>query len=283
MAVEAQPCEQRGESEILEMPDGTWVVSDGAGFQICAPGLSGSPFLFRHYLATGDARHTRQSLAGALLAGLQGARREAVIPAQAAAPSLERYLYALAGAYQTTRGTPRTMRAVADRFRAQGNTQAAEYCLGVADEETGHDLLALKDLEALGIRSAEFVAKIKPPRAMALVELFARLAGGAHPIAVLGYAYGLERFALFNTREAVAAVEALVPPGTMATRCLRVHSAFGTDARHVDESLDFIAGLEGVDRAHIARAAFETAAVAAVPDGYPGDDAFHEMLGAFRI
>jgi hypothetical protein len=270
-----------GTSENLQMPDDTWVIADDKSFRLCGPEIASNPFLFQHLLDTGSAHHTRQLLAGALAAGLQcGRRRQA--PAPARVPSLERYIYSLAGAYQTTSATPPTMRAVAERFRARGNARVADYCLSVADEETGHDRLALKDLEALGIRSAEIVMKVQPANAVALVGLFRRLAEGGNPISVLGYAYALERRALFQTRKAVAAVEAIVPSGTMATRCLRVHSALGTDARHVGESLDFIACLSGADRAHIARATFETAATMTVPDGYPGDEAFREILAAYR-
>ena len=274
--------EDGGESENLKLPDGTWVIADGKRFRLCDPEISSDPFLFQHLLETGNAHHTRQLLAGALAAGLQSGRCKAAAPARATAPSLERYVYSLAGAYQTTSATPPTMRAVAERFRARGNARVVDHCLSVADEETGHDRLVLKDLEALGIRSAAFVTKVRPANAVALVGLFRRLAEGAAPISVLGYAYALERRALFQTPEAVAAVEAIIPPGTMATRCLRVHSAAGTDARHVGQSLDFIARLSGTDRTHIAWAAFETAVIMMAPDGYPGDEAFGAMLAPYR-
>src|SRR5262249_21781301 len=117
---------------------------------------------------------------------------------------------------------------------------------------------------------------------VALVGLFKRLAEGAAPISVLGYAYALERCALAKTPEAIAAIEAIIPPGTMATRCLRVHSAVGTDAGHVRQSLDFIARLDGTDRAPTAGAASEAAEPMTGPDVYPGDDAFREILAAYR-
>jgi hypothetical protein len=233
-------------------------------------------------------------LAGALVAGwqcasrqgpsLQSSRREEAARDETPTLSLEGYIYGLTGSYQTTHATPPVMRAVAERFRAEGNGHAGvvEHCLRVAEEETGHDRLALKDLEALGLRATELVAKVQPASAVALVGLFKRLAEGANPIAVLGYAYALERGALSRTGDSVAAIEAIIPSGTMATRCARVHSAVGTDARHVAESLDFIAGLCGSERAHIAWAAFATAETMAVPDDYPGDDAFCEILAAYR-
>jgi hypothetical protein len=282
MALYADSPEDGGESENLQMPDGTWVIADGKSFRLCGPELSSVPFLFQHLLETGNRHYTRQLLAGALMAGLKVRRRNESTAVQATALSLERYIYSLAGSYQTTRATPPTMRHVAELFRAQGNARVVDHCLKVADEETGHDLLALKDLEALGIRSAEFVKNVQPSNAVALVGLFRRLAEGAMPISVLGYAYVLERCALLQSSESVAAVEAIIPSGTMATRCLRVHSAVGTDARHVEGSLEFIARLDGTDRAHVVRAAFETASMMAPDNDYPGDEAFREMLAPYR-
>src|SRR5262249_33437718 len=146
---------------------------------------------------------------------LRNSRREKAAPDhetpdQARALSLERYIYSLAGSYQTTHATPPTMRGVAERFRAQGNTardaSVVEHLLGVAEEESGHDRLALKDLEPLGLRAAELVTKLHRAPAVALVGLFKNLAEGAHPIAVLGYASALERRALSQTAESIAAI-----------------------------------------------------------------------------
>lgn len=164
MALPADVPEDGNESENLQMPDGTWVLADGRSFRLCGPEISSNPFLVQHVLDIGTASHTRQLLAGALVAGLQSGHRDAAAPAQPRALSLERHIYSLAGSYQTTRATPPTMRHVAQRFRAGGNDRVADHCLRVADEERGHDLLALKDLEALGIRSAALVAKVQPPQ-----------------------------------------------------------------------------------------------------------------------
>ena len=182
MTLPADAPEDDGESENLQMPDGSWVLADGKSFRLCGPELSSNPFLVQRVLDIGTARHTRQLLAGALVAGLQSGRTDAAAPAQPTALSLERHIYSLAGSYQTTRATPPTMRHVAQRFRAQGNDRVADHCLRVADEERGHHLLALKDLEALGIRSAALVAKVQPASAVALVGLFRKLAEGATPI-----------------------------------------------------------------------------------------------------
>ena len=143
---------------------------------------------------------------------------------------------------------------MAERLAARGQHTAAAHCLHVAEEESGHDPLALKDIAALGLPAQEFVAHLQPKSALALVELFTRFADSDAPIAVLGYAYAPERMALFSTEESIAAIERLIPAGIKATRCLRVHSAVGSDAGHVAESIAFMATLTPQDRAAIARA-----------------------------
>jgi hypothetical protein len=268
-------------TECIEMPDGTWVIADGRQFWLQRPGPFDVGLFSRHLLAPGSAHHVRQLLAGALLASLRSVRPTGS-SAPARTPSLEGYIHRLAGTYQTTHATPDTMRYVASRLRAAGDADMADYCAHVADAEAGHDRLALKDLDALGICAAEFVRDVRPARSVALVSLFKRYAEGDRPIAVLGYAYVLERTALFKTKAMVDAIEAIVPPGIFATRCLRVHSAVGTDARHVTQSVEVISRLREDDRASIARAVWETAASMGLPSDYPGDAAFRQLLDRYR-
>jgi hypothetical protein len=267
------------QTENLEMPDGTWVISDDSKFWLYRPDFLCSPIYSQHLLERGSPAHTRQLLAGALTAGGRACPREGG-PGMGAR-SLESYIYRLAASYQTTHATPEVMRYVAERLRAAGDIQVADHCLHVADEETGHDRLVLKDLEALGIRAVEFVRDVRPALPVALVQLFRRHARSDNPIAVLGYIYVLERMALFQTRAMIDAIEAIVPPGTMATRCLRVHSAVGVDANHVSESIEVISRLRCEDRISIARTIFETAACDA-PNDYPGDAAFRDVLSRYR-
>jgi hypothetical protein len=233
----------------------------------------------------GDTNVTRQMMAGAFYAGFwQRASDERIADEYATltAPSLLRYIHWLAGAYQTTHATPPTMRRVAERLAARGQHAAATHCLHVAREEAGHDTLALRDLTALALPTQEFVARLRPKSCLALVELFTRLADSDVPIAVLGYAYALERMSLFSTAESIAAIERLLPAGIKATRCLRVHSAVGSDAGHVAESIAFMATLAPEDRGAIVRATYETVSLlgTALRD-YPGDAAMRALLDEF--
>lgn len=237
-------------------------------------------------LESGDLSVTRQMMAGAFFAGFsqRAADEKEEESAPPAAPSLLRHIHSLACSYQTTHATPPTMRRVGAYFAAQGRNDVAAYCLHVAEEETGHDTLALMDIAALGLPAQEFVARLRPKNSLALVELFTRHAGSSEPIAVLGYAYALERYSLlFNTETTVAAFERLIPAGIKATRCLRVHSSVSkSEVRHLTESLEFIATLPPQDRAAIARTVYETVQLSstALPD-YPGDDAMRALLGEF--
>jgi hypothetical protein len=234
------------------------------------------------FLEIGDPDVTRQMMAGALYAGLKALDANKNLGDESVthtAPSLLRYIHSLAASYQTTQTTPPTMRRVAKILTERNQHISASYCLHVAEQEFGHDTLALMDIAALGLPAQEFVARLRPKNSLALVERFSGFADSDEPISVLGYAYVLERMALFSTQASVAEIERLIPAGINATRCLRVHSAVGSDSGHVDESIAFIATLPARSRASIARAVYETSLqVATQPDDYPGDTAMRAIM-----
>lgn len=227
----------------------------------------------------GDPQTTRQLMAGAFYAASSPASADgsAVRPT----PSLLGHVYSLLSSYQTTHATPSVARHAAGRLAARGKHAAVAHFLHMAEEESGHDTLALMDLAALGLPACA-VQDIQPAGAVKLAALFWRLADSAEPISALGWAYALERHALFTKEEDIAAIERHLPPGIRATRCLRVHSAVGSDARHVAESIDFMATLPAQDRMHIVRAVFETYSmvVETVPD-YPGETAMENLLAPY--
>ena len=57
-----------------------------------------------------------------------------------------RWIWRLAGAYHMTSPVPNLMRNAAKGFAANSRFELEEWALAKAIEETGHDLLALKDL-----------------------------------------------------------------------------------------------------------------------------------------
>jgi len=271
------------ETESVQLPNGDWVVANATRLWLHQAPMAGLAPLTEALTEPSEPDRTRQLLAGVLTSALRQGSREQAAPRSERETSWRHHLWSLASSYQTTHATPATMRRVAGRFETEGRPQLADYCRHVADEESGHDELALRDLRAMGLQAEALVAAVQPPNALALVALFRRLADGPEPIAVLGYAYVLERMALFSTAEYVQAIEAALPPGVKATRCLRVHSAVGTDQRHVRESLEFIANLPAQDRRAIFQAAFESALLMAMPSDYPGDEAIDALVTRFRV
>lgn len=191
-----------------------------------------------------------------------------------------RWVWRLAGYYHLTHSTPGLMNEAAARFTARAEPVLAAWAHERAREEQGHDQLALRDIAALGHPAQAVVAALVPETAAILVAHFEACVRGEDPLASVGYAYTLERLALTVGAADIAAVQALLPPGLDATRCMRVHSAVGSDAAHVDDNLELVAGLAPAQRARIAAAVYRTAALCLQPPpgGHPDDAAITRAL-----
>lgn len=212
----------------------------------------------------GSLETTRRLLDG-VIAAAQGS-----LPRMAQRPTLTaaRWAWRLAGYYHTTHATPALMAEAAVRFAQAGRRELTDYALSKVADEDGHDLLALKDLAALGYDAERLVANLIPPTAAELVDYFTWSVRGenpAHPVGSVGYAYALERLALTNDQRYLRQVESVVPPGVRATRCLRVHSSLSADARHVEDALHIVASLPAEDRRRVARACYETTRICCSP------------------
>lgn len=205
-----------------------------------------------------DSASVRQLLAGSLMAACPGGGRPA---AETRQPDSTGYIFDLCVSYWTTQATPVTLRAAAERFRALGDRAATDLAERKAVEERGHDLLARRDLEAMGLLVDDLHRAIRPGVALDLVDYFHALATQERPYGVFGYLYVLERLAMMRDAAEVAAVQALAPEGHDITRCRRVHSAVGVDADHVADLVDFAAGLEPESLSLVCQAAFATASL----------------------
>jgi hypothetical protein len=192
-----------------------------------------------------------------------------------------RWAWRLAGMYHLTHHTPALMREAAGRFGAQGREALAAWAEQKAREEGGHDRLALRDLEDLGYDASRVVRTLVPPVAARLVELFTTTATATDPIGCVGYAYALERLATTVHADDVARVDAMLPPGMRATRCLRMHSLLGGDPHHVDETVAMVAGLSGRERTAVAQTCHRAARLcfAEPAEGYAPDA---EIAAALR-
>ncbi|MFQ4144384.1 hypothetical protein [Chlorogloeopsis sp. ULAP02] len=191
------------------------------------------------------------------------------------------WIWSLARQYHLTQFTSRLMEEARERFAAAGREVLAQWAAHKAIEERGHDRLALLDIQSLGYNAEAVVEALVPPSAKALVDYFTRTVQAIDPIGCVGYAYTMERLALGVSEKHIQALEALLPPGTNATRCLRVHSNVGSDVEHVQETVELVAGLSPEERTNVAIACYETALLdfSSSQNGYPSEE---ELQGILR-
>ena len=189
----------------------------------------------------------------------------APIEKQLACPdlTLAAYIVALVGAYHTSVNTPRNLLRASARFEKLGRPEVAAYLEERAREETGHDRLAIKDLRALGVPGEKLVANYIPEGIKPLCQRFDDLCVEAYPIGCIGYSYCLERIAALKEKSDVEKVQAMCPNGVDATRFLRSHSALGSEANHVADTIDFVASLPANDRITVVQETYESALIMA--------------------
>ncbi len=230
--------------------------------------------------SAGNVATTRKLLDGAI------AVAKITISSQKRPPDLTptRYIWQLAGAYQIAHVTPPLMELASISFAGASRHILSNWASEKALEETGHDRLALLDIQALGYRAEDLVKTVIPSAAMALVEYFTRSVHDSDPIDCVGYAHALERLSLGAKKEHIQKIEALLPPSVNATRCLRVHSSVGGDADHVEENVEMIAKLSSTERTRIVRACYETALLYFSPptEGYISETELEYMLKPFK-
>jgi len=220
---------------------------------------------------------TRRLLDASIVAAFRVVR-----PAPVPTITPTRWAWRLAGLYHLTHSTPKLLRIASRRFAALGRGELATWAAQRAREEQAHDVLALRDLAALGHSPERVVGALRPPIAMRLLASFEASARAADPIGCVGYAYALERLAMTVDSDGIRRVEAALPDGVRATRCLRVHSAAGSDGDHVADTVRVVARLPHEQRSAIAIACHETARLCFEPpaSGHPDDGAIEALLAA---
>lgn len=215
----------------------------------------------------GSAGSTVGLLDGAINLGFAGIEKRLARPD----PTIVGYIVALVGAYHTSVDTPRNLRRAASRFNELGRPEVAAYLEERAREETGHDRLALKDLRALGVPGERLVANFVPEGIKPLCKRFDDLCVRDYPIGCIGYSYCLERIAALKQAADIEKVQAICPDDVDATRFLRSHSSLGSEAAHVEETIEFVASLPANDRIRVVQETYESALILA--EGYN-----HELL-----
>ena len=229
----------------------------------------------------GSFATTSKLLDTAIAAAKQAITSEARPPALTST----RWIWRLASAYHLTSHVPQLMEVAARGFEDRNRPNLQAWALEKAEEEKGHDKLALLDIQSLGYDAEAVVKVLVPPAAKALKNYFWRNVRDSDPIDCVGYSYTMERLSLGIGAEYIQKVEALLPPNVNATRCLRVHSALGADANHVGENVSLVAELSAPERSRIARACYETALMLFSPPSaeYITDAEIQQIIEPLKI
>ncbi|MGJ5633987.1 hypothetical protein [Nostoc sp. CALU 1950] len=195
------------------------------------------------------------------------------------------WIWQLAASYHLTHYTALLMEEAAGRFAGLGRWSLAQWAAQKAREEQGHDRLALLDIQSMGYEAEAVVKALLPPTAMALLSFFTQSVQAADPIGCVGYCYTMERLAMNIKAEHIQQVEAILPPNTYATRCLRMHSSLGSDVKHVDETVKIVAALSSEERTNITVACYETALLyfGSLKEKYISEVELQQVLNQLRL
>lgn len=225
---------------------------------------------------------TRKLLDGAIVSAWHAVKSDRRPPAL----TPTRWVWRLAGFYHLCHSTPRLMESARERFAAANRQCLAEWAAQKGREEAGHDLLALRDIRSMGYRAEAVVEAFYPPAAKALMDYFAQSAEDADPIDCVGYSYTAERLGTCIGEGYIQKVEALLPPGVNATRCLRAHSAISsTEVQHVKETAAMVAGLSSEEQERVAKACYQAALLRFSPpqEAYISDEEIENVLKPLQL
>ncbi|MBD2297474.1 hypothetical protein [Nostoc sp. FACHB-190] len=197
-----------------------------------------------------------------------------------------RWVWRLAGFYHLCHSTPRLMEKARSRFAATNRQSLSQWAEQKGREEAGHDILALRDIRSMGYQAEAVVGAFYPPAAKALMDYFAQSAEDSDPIDCVGYSYTAERLGTCIGEAYIQKVEALLPPGINATRCLRVHSAISTtEVQHVKETVAMITGLTHQERDRVVQACYQAALLRFSPpsEAYITDEEIENVLKPLKL
>jgi len=198
--------------------------------------------------------------------------------------TLPQYIAFLVADYQRMRPARPLFEKAARRFAAAGLNEYADYAREKADEESGHDKLAFRDLTELGLPAQQVIDDLPSTRSLALVQFLEEIVESERPVACFGYAYVLERMAEMRGREVLDHVQDLVGPDVNATRCWYIHSGVGPEVGHVEELIEFVSKMPPNDRAVVVKAVHQTACIKYAADkifDYYRDDQILEVLAGY--
>lgn len=196
-----------------------------------------------------------------------------------------RWVWRLAGAYHSACNTTRLMEQAAQNFATSGRKSLAQWATQKAREEAGHDRLALLDIQSMGYDAEAVVRALVPPAIKAWLDYFIQSVQTSDPIDCIGHSYASERLGTFIGEKYIHSVQALLAPGTNATRWLRVHSAAGSEVEHVQETVEIVAMLDPQERNRVAKACYETSLLRFSPpkEDYISDEELERILKPLEL
>jgi pyrroloquinoline quinone (PQQ) biosynthesis protein C len=143
------------------------------------------------------------------------------------------YLAYLRETYHLIRHTPKYLTIAADRI-AHADRRLAEYFRAFAREETGHEMLCVRDLEALGQNAEEILSGHPNPGAWGMVTQCYYWAAQGNPVALVGDAFATEELGVGSCMEVARLLETRYGIPRKATNFLRVHGR--EDEHHFAEA-----------------------------------------------
>ncbi|MCP6758259.1 MAG: hypothetical protein NHB32_05645 [Fischerella sp. CENA71] len=215
---------------------------------------SDDPFT-RPMVSGGSIATTQKLLDGAIAAA------KSAVSSRVKSPAFTNvhWVWCLAASYHLTHSYMPLLEEAVQRFEKMGRKNLSQWAAQKIREERGHDQLALLDIKSMGYKAEAVVEALIPPSTVVLVNYFTQSLQALNPIGGIGYAYTMERIATGIKEKYIQSVEAMLPPGIRATRCLRAHSSVGADVKHVEETIEVIAELPSEERVRVAKTCYETA------------------------
>jgi pyrroloquinoline quinone (PQQ) biosynthesis protein C len=140
------------------------------------------------------------------------------------------YLAYLRETYHLVKHTPRYLTIAADRV-AHSDQRLAGYFRNFAHEETGHELLCVRDIKALGEDPERILSGEPNPGAWGLVTQCYFWAGQGNPLSLLGDAFATEEIGASNGADVAKLLVDDYGIPRVATNFLRVHAS--VDVEHV--------------------------------------------------
>ena len=145
--------------------------------------------------------------------------------------TLFHYLAYLRETYHLVKHTPKYLAIAANRV-APDDERLSAYFQKFCREETGHELLCVRDISALGENAERILAGDPNPGAWGIVTQCYFWAAHGNPIALLGDAFATEELGVARGVEVAKLLETKLGVPRQATNFLRVHGS--EDKQHLE-------------------------------------------------